>query len=75
MLPLSKISEREIKISKIISSFLKNYEEDYVAKTYLYFALNSGYPHFEYLLNDKDLEFTFKHFSTLKEYLIKDFGK
>lgn len=54
-------------------SLLKNYDEDYATRTYLYFALNSGYPHIEYLLNDKDLEFTFNHFLTLKEYITKDF--
>lgn len=36
MLPLSKISEREIKISKIISSFLKNYEEHNFNNFYIY---------------------------------------
>jgi hypothetical protein len=54
-------------------SLLKNYDEDYATEIYLYFALNSGYPHIEYLLNDKDLEFTFNHFSTLKENIMKEF--
>lgn len=54
-------------------SLLKNYDEDYATRTYLYFALNSGYPHIEYLLNDKDLEFTFKHYPKLKEELSEDF--
>lgn len=54
-------------------SLLKNYDEDYATEIYLYFALNSGYPHIEYLLNDKDLEFTFTHFSTLKENIMKEF--
>lgn len=54
-------------------SLLKNYEEDYATDIYLYFALNSGYPHIDYLLNDKDLEFTFNHFLTLKENIMKEF--
>ena len=56
-------------------SLQQNYEEDYATDIYLFFALNSGYPHIEYLLNDKDLEFTFNHFRSLKEKIIKDFGK
>ncbi|MBP3448857.1 MAG: hypothetical protein J6K22_00165 [Spirochaetaceae bacterium] len=54
-------------------SLLKNYDEDSATYSYLYFALESGYPHLDYLLNDKDLEFTFKHYPKLKEELSEDF--
>lgn len=54
-------------------SLLKNYAEDSATYSYLYFALESGYPHLDYLLNDKDLEFTFKHYPKLKEELSEDF--
>lgn len=42
----NKISEREIKISKIISSFLKNYEEHNFNNFYLYEFLNDNGVHF-----------------------------
>ena len=54
-------------------SLLKNYDEDSATYSYLYFALESGYTHLDYLLNDKDLEFTFKHYPKLKEELSEDF--
>ena len=46
MLPLSKISEREIKISKIISSFLRDYEEHNFNNFYIYEFLKDNGVHF-----------------------------
>lgn len=43
---LSKISEREVKISKILSSFLKDYEEHNFNDFYIYEFLKDNGVHF-----------------------------
>ena len=43
---LSKISEREVKISKILSSFLKDYEEHNFNNFYIYEFLKDNGVHF-----------------------------